>query len=201
MKKVWNICEWDSWLELTCSICSDLRDLGSSPASVKVCQTAPRVTELLELCLWQSWFIFHSDSIYSIKFCHIVVSTMVLIKIEETILCILAGRKRPASTTSTGGGNCKDSALDAPSRDCRQHRFCCSISLSYFFLWSAEFLYWPRRGYEVTSAPPTAHPARRASPFFLPVGGSQVGSKPLGTVQKKVLPPSWLAKNEILTSK
>ena len=73
------------WLDPKCSICSDLRDLGSSLAGVKVRQTAPRVTEVLELCLWQSRFIFHSDSIYSIKFCHTVVSMMLWIKIESTI--------------------------------------------------------------------------------------------------------------------
>ena len=84
-KKVWNICERDSWLELTCSICSDLRDLSSSPASVKVRQTAPRVRELLELCLRQSQCFFHTLSNFTIKFCHIVVSTMLLIKIEDTI--------------------------------------------------------------------------------------------------------------------
>ena len=73
------------WLGPKCSISTDLHDLSSSPASVKVRQTAPRVTELLELCLWQSQLFFVSNSIFTIKFCHIVVSTMLLIKIEDTI--------------------------------------------------------------------------------------------------------------------
>ena len=82
-----NFPERSTWLESMCGV------LLASTASVphkqvsKVSQTAPRETQLLEFCLWQSWFFFVSDSILTIKFCHTVVSTMHLIIIEDTIFC------------------------------------------------------------------------------------------------------------------
>ena len=73
-----------------------IRSLCGSPASVKVSQMVHRVIGLLEFCLWQSQFFFHSDSIFTKKICYWVVSTMLFIKIEDTIflfLVILDGSK------------------------------------------------------------------------------------------------------------
>ena len=54
-----------------------LNSLCASPASVKVRQTAPRVTELLEL--WLIFFIWLFNKSYnsSIFFCHIVIMALI----------------------------------------------------------------------------------------------------------------------------